>query len=143
MVNRLSSCLHHTPGLVALRKRYWIFSTGFRTREQTRWFHLSTACLKESKTSETIGSTPPIPPEDDLRDVQDIAPNMECYGTGMEVECLIDSPASNREEVLVTQEEVWTKWTSLALLISPFFFWGTSMALMKVCTLTCRNLSGN
>jgi drug/metabolite transporter (DMT)-like permease len=55
----------------------------------------------------------------------------ECYGTGMEVECVFDAETENA--VVAEKEEQYGLDSLLTgmLLISPFFFWGTSMVAMK------------
>lgn len=72
-----------------------------------------------------------------VENLVDLDTNMECVGTGMEVECLID-PSSDAPSVnggVAEADEdlgLGAKVQNLALLVSPFFFWGTSMAVMKV-----------
>lgn len=72
-----------------------------------------------------------------VENMVDLDSNMECFGTGMEVECLIDpvqdgSSLENKVSMDDEDLELGAKVQNLALLISPFFFWGTSMAVMKV-----------
>lgn len=66
---------------------------------------------------------------------------VECLGTGLDVECVVNSQEElpknpinlNEESVLSSSyvlEFVGSAW-EWALLISPFFFWGTSMVAMK------------
>lgn len=85
--------------------------------------------------------------ETDLQDSSSSA-DVDCVGTGLDVECLVSSPTSSAssssspdqtETQIETQnqtqqtllpvslEEVW-EW---AVLVSPFFFWGTAMVAMK------------
>ncbi|KAK3218668.1 hypothetical protein Dsin_012638 [Dipteronia sinensis] len=54
--------------------------------------------------------------------------SFDCVGTGTDVECLV-SPESEKEndEKEEGEMELW-EW---AVLISPFFFWGTAMVAMK------------
>ncbi|KAL2333116.1 hypothetical protein Fmac_014329 [Flemingia macrophylla] len=54
---------------------------------------------------------------------------VECVGTGQDVECLVKSEEKERESQLTPclAEAVW-EW---AVLVSPFFFWGTAMVAMK------------
>lgn len=68
---------------------------------------------------------------------------MDCVGTGLDVECL--APSSETDELLLLQqpeasssfEIEGSSSSSLnalldwALLVSPFFFWGTAMVAMK------------
>lgn len=68
--------------------------------------------------------------------------SVECVGEGQGVTCTIDDTdiqESLRPEDFdstaaagMATDSVRDLW-SLALLISPFFFWGTSMVFMKVC----------
>ncbi|POO03353.1 EamA domain containing protein [Trema orientale] len=66
--------------------------------------------------------------------------SLDCVGTGLDVECLVSSSddqtqtqTQTRTETLtqqnqsITLEEAW----ELAVLVSPFFFWGTAMVAMK------------
>ena len=67
----------------------------------------------------------------------------ECYGTGMEVECVVptvydeeERPVENsgdidQARVASTSGSIGSRVAELGLLISPFFFWGTSMVAMK------------
>ena len=67
----------------------------------------------------------------------------ECYGTGMEVECVVptvydeeERPVENsgdidQARVASTSGSIGSRVVELGLLISPFFFWGTSMVAMK------------
>lgn len=59
---------------------------------------------------------------------------MDCVGTGQDVECLVapeeenkTSAAAAEESLGASLEELW----ELAVLVSPFFFWGTAMVAMK------------
>lgn len=56
---------------------------------------------------------------------------IECIGTGTEVECMIDENSDRiseeRDSDLGLIANLW-EW---AVLISPFFFWGTAMVAMK------------
>lgn len=67
--------------------------------------------------------------------------DMDCIGTGLDVECVVSFPdgdvngrakdvnvvSKNEEEATTVMESV----LSTLLLISPFFFWGTAMVAMK------------
>lgn len=65
---------------------------------------------------------------------------IECVGEGQSVTCSIEEvdspgppdPNSAAPAVLDGPGGV-SELLSLALLVSPFFFWGTSMVFMKVC----------
>ncbi|XP_027336672.1 WAT1-related protein At3g02690, chloroplastic isoform X2 [Abrus precatorius] len=59
---------------------------------------------------------------------------VDCVGTGQDVECLIEaeekeseSLSSSSSSTLCLAEALW-EW---AVLVSPFFFWGTAMVAMK------------
>ncbi|GMH36816.1 hypothetical protein BSKO_04689 [Bryopsis sp. KO-2023] len=66
--------------------------------------------------------------------------DLECVGTALEVECILPETPSdgavNVSEANAELDETEASFTSQVadtlLLISPFFFWGTSMAVMKV-----------
>lgn len=68
-------------------------------------------------------------------DIQDESQSLDCVGTGLDVECLVSSSESDQNKIQTqtnTQnqsplEEAW----ELAVLVSPFFFWGTAMVAMK------------
>lgn len=73
-------------------------------------------------------------------DPEDAAESREsCYGTGMEVECVVNPEYSSDveegvQDTIEKSEDSSTILGSLGtvlLLISPFFFWGTSMVAMK------------
>lgn len=140
LTGMLSSCIHNRiVSIPSGRKGLWGLSPlrlGRTSGHQARFSQQVTKCVKESERLDT-GAVEPVAGVG-----KDQMPDLECFGTGMEVECLIDSPGGDVEEVSVVsdaaEEDVWTKGASLALLISPFFFWGTSMALMKVPQVTCR-----
>ncbi|XVE72040.1 hypothetical protein DITRI_Ditri11bG0006700 [Diplodiscus trichospermus] len=57
---------------------------------------------------------------------------VDCVGTGLDVECLVDSQNGKEETVaeLVEKDKsnILLEW---AVLVSPFFFWGTAMVAMK------------
>lgn len=66
----------------------------------------------------------------------------ECYGTGMEVECVVpgydggdngERPVDEKASSMMktTTSSVGSQLAELGLLVSPFFFWGTSMVAMK------------
>lgn len=65
----------------------------------------------------------------------------ECYGTGMEVECVVpgldmdaerpERDGSIDDDVSLPSSSVGSQMVEVALLVSPFFFWGTSMVAMK------------
>ncbi|KAL4422234.1 hypothetical protein ABPG77_009709 [Micractinium sp. CCAP 211/92] len=72
------------------------------------------------------------------------APQLECFGTGMEVECrvVVDNVdghaappeiAAQEAAAAAAQQEAQgpASVLDILLLISPFFFWGTSMVAMK------------
>ncbi|XP_062150427.1 WAT1-related protein At3g02690, chloroplastic isoform X1 [Alnus glutinosa] len=66
---------------------------------------------------------------------QEGAVDFDCVGTGQDVECVVSSPSSDSEESVALSDDdsaalvrlVW-EW---AVLVSPFFFWGTAMVAMK------------
>lgn len=60
----------------------------------------------------------------------------QCYGTGMEVECTVPEYDRSAGSTAVaststTSTTALSQLVDTALLISPFFFWGTSMVAMK------------
>lgn len=60
----------------------------------------------------------------------------QCYGTGMEVECTVpeyDRSAGSSADASTSTSSTTalSQLVDTALLISPFFFWGTSMVAMK------------
>lgn len=55
----------------------------------------------------------------------------ECYGTGMEVECVFETETENAPVVEKKEHDGLDSLLTGMLLISPFFFWGTSMVAMK------------
>lgn len=77
------------------------------------------------------------PPELSTPDVADLA----CYGTGVEVECVLIEDATkdsvqtkgngNLQPPRGEPEGIGAALLDMALLVSPFFFWGTSMVAMK------------
>lgn len=95
-----------------------------------------------------IGNSTTSGTETDPQDSSSFA-DVDCVGTGLNVECLVSSPTSSsassssssdqtqtpietqnqtQQTLLpVTLEEAW-EW---AVLVSPFFFWGTAMVAMK------------
>ncbi|PSS30120.1 WAT1-related protein [Actinidia chinensis var. chinensis] len=60
---------------------------------------------------------------------------VDCVGTGLDVECLVpdEIPKSPIEGGIVEGElsPFWGQLWEWALLVSPFFFWGTAMVAMK------------
>lgn len=60
-----------------------------------------------------------------------------CYGTGMEVECVVNPEYSNdtqedeQADSIAENTSIIESLGTLLLLVSPFFFWGTSMVAMK------------
>lgn len=60
---------------------------------------------------------------------------MDCIGTGLDVECVLpDGSSKTRAKNLSVSEEeasLVESVLSTLLLISPFFFWGTAMVAMK------------
>ncbi|KAI4295011.1 hypothetical protein MLD38_040715 [Melastoma candidum] len=61
----------------------------------------------------------PEPPELQPRAV-------DCVGTGSDVECVVHVPPSDSQKSSSS-----SSWWELAVLVSPFFFWGTAMVAMK------------
>ena len=74
------------------------------------------------------------------------AADPQCYGTGMEVECTVpeyaerpdasqdpsnSSTSSSTSSTSSSSSTMLSQLVDTALLISPFFFWGTSMVAMK------------
>ncbi|XP_010274925.1 PREDICTED: WAT1-related protein At3g02690, chloroplastic [Nelumbo nucifera] len=74
--------------------------------------------------------------------------SVDCIGTGLDVECVVNSPGANSETDQLLQANsstleiedknaetldlgFATKVLDWALLVSPFFFWGTAMVAMK------------
>lgn len=55
---------------------------------------------------------------------------MDCIGTGMDVSCSV--PDDGRTALADDAAEPLSAFLATCLLISPFFFWGTSMVAMKV-----------
>lgn len=53
-------------------------------------------------------------------------PEIECVGTGLDVECLAEQPPEPPRPWSAAEE--WWEW---AVVVSPFFFWGTAMVAMK------------
>ena len=69
----------------------------------------------------------------DLKDPLNPKPDIECVGTGQDVECVIESDEENEKSVemvgpLGVSMESLLEW---CVLVSPFFFWGTAMVAMK------------
>ena len=58
--------------------------------------------------------------------------DITCIGTGTEVECLIDDEDAVVSTTAWMDESPAERLIDILLLISPFFFWGTSMVVMKV-----------
>ena len=62
--------------------------------------------------------------------------DLACYGTGAEVECVVPEykdavPTPSRRPLESTPPTPLSPFLDTLLLISPFFFWGTSMVAMK------------
>lgn len=56
---------------------------------------------------------------------------VECVGTGLDVECLVSQDEKQDleiEDVEKAESNILLEW---AVLVSPFFFWGTAMVAMK------------
>ncbi|XP_028752758.1 WAT1-related protein At3g02690, chloroplastic-like [Neltuma alba] len=70
--------------------------------------------------------------EMDLKDSLRSPSDIDCVGTGQDVECLIEPDEENGKSVEVESLgisiEGLLEW---AVLVSPFFFWGTAMVAMK------------
>lgn len=70
----------------------------------------------------------------DIKEKEDTqSQSLDCVGTGLDVECLVSSSDQNQNEnqnETQNQSALQQAW-ELAVLISPFFFWGTSMVAMK------------
>ncbi|KAK6267003.1 hypothetical protein QUC31_017840 [Theobroma cacao] len=56
---------------------------------------------------------------------------MDCVGTGLDVECLVSPNEKEETEDEKAKEEESNIWLQWAVLVSPFFFWGTAMVAMK------------
>ncbi|KAL4858588.1 WAT1-related protein [Chlorella vulgaris] len=112
----------------------------FRARRRARGF------LNTAAKAQQVGDKPEPPATASQEPARRQAePRLECIGTAMEVECRIVSEgpehvpvASPKEEVqAMTEAQQNTPHTGLSslldilLLVSPFFFWGTSMVAMK------------
>ncbi|EXC20584.1 putative transporter [Morus notabilis] len=52
--------------------------------------------------------------------------NVDCVGTGLDVECLVEQEAEEAKSWF--SDSSWLEW---AVVVSPFFFWGTAMVAMK------------
>ncbi|XP_062107718.1 WAT1-related protein At3g02690, chloroplastic isoform X2 [Humulus lupulus] len=65
-------------------------------------------------------------------DTQDNTQSLECVGTGLDVECFVESDQPQTQTQTQTQNQTMLEaaW-ELAVLVSPFFFWGTAMVAMK------------
>ncbi|KAL9373247.1 hypothetical protein Peur_035491 [Populus x canadensis] len=65
--------------------------------------------------------------------------DLDCVGTGLDSECLVSEPnldapliqLSSTEKGETATESLIETITETAVLVSPFFFWGTSMVAMK------------
>ncbi|XP_047318129.1 WAT1-related protein At3g02690, chloroplastic [Impatiens glandulifera] len=59
--------------------------------------------------------------------------NMECIGTGIDVECQVSSEKEEEtfKEIGIKDDSFFNTLWEWALVISPFFFWGTAMVAMK------------
>ncbi|XP_011030169.1 PREDICTED: WAT1-related protein At3g02690, chloroplastic isoform X2 [Populus euphratica] len=65
--------------------------------------------------------------------------DLDCVGTGLDSECLVSEPKldapliqlSSTEKGETATESLIETITETAVLVSPFFFWGTSMVAMK------------
>ncbi|CAN6463330.1 unnamed protein product [Victoria cruziana] len=62
---------------------------------------------------------------------------VDCVGTGLDVECVVPEEKKklvsgfDAEKAVETDAEVFSQALEWAVLISPFFFWGTAMVAMK------------
>lgn len=63
--------------------------------------------------------------EDEPSSSSSSSSNVECVGTGLDVECLVE------EEEDQVESEADSPWWEWAVVVSPFFFWGTAMVAMK------------
>lgn len=78
--------------------------------------------------------------EDDRPEPQAQQPPLDCYGTGVEAACVVrDEDEGERREgdggsapSAPAPDDAPLSLAATALLISPFFFWGSSMTAMKV-----------
>lgn len=60
-----------------------------------------------------------------------IEESLSCYGTGSEVVCVVQDGEAEGKPEAVNERSMGQQLMDAALLVSPFFFWGTSMVAMK------------
>ncbi|KAF4356193.1 hypothetical protein F8388_019735 [Cannabis sativa] len=63
-------------------------------------------------------------------DIQEDTESLNCVGTGLDVECFVESDQAQTQTQTQNQSTLEAAW-ELAVLVSPFFFWGTAMVAMK------------
>ncbi|XVF71014.1 hypothetical protein PTKIN_Ptkin12aG0000400 [Pterospermum kingtungense] len=56
---------------------------------------------------------------------------VDCVGTGLDVECLVSQEEKEETEAEQAEKAKSNNFLELAVLVSPFFFWGTAMVAMK------------
>lgn len=109
-----------------LRRTSALFVRGQKpSRHVVRW-----STLPRATPNEEGATGAPTRGQESLGDPQ-------CYGTGMEVECTVpeydrgSATSGAADAEASTSASTLSQLVDTALLISPFFFWGTSMVAMK------------
>jgi hypothetical protein len=110
-------------------------STATTTCQRSRSRHanfISKCSTSSSRKAELEFESSSSQPVDDGGD-------LDCVGTGLDSECLVSEPnldapliqLSSTEKGETATESLIETITETAVLVSPFFFWGTSMVAMK------------
>ncbi|XP_061959724.1 WAT1-related protein At3g02690, chloroplastic isoform X1 [Populus nigra] len=110
-------------------------STTTNTCQRSRSRHanfISKCSTSSSRKAELEFESSSSQPVDDGGD-------LDCVGTGLDSECLVSEPnldapliqLSSTEKGETATESLIETITETAVLVSPFFFWGTSMVAMK------------
>lgn len=92
-----------------------------------------------SKCSTSSGRKAELEFESSSSQPVDDGGDLDCVGTGLDSECLVSEPnldapliqLSSTEKGETATESLIETITETAVLVSPFFFWGTSMVAMK------------
>uniref|UniRef100_A0A6M2EL93 EamA domain-containing protein n=1 Tax=Populus davidiana TaxID=266767 RepID=A0A6M2EL93_9ROSI len=97
-----------------------------RSRRATFISKCSTSSSRKAELEFESSSSQPVDDGGDL----------DYVGTGLDSECLVsepnlDAPLSSTEKGETATESLIETITETAVLVSPFFFWGTSMVAMK------------
>ncbi|XP_024438678.2 WAT1-related protein At3g02690, chloroplastic isoform X2 [Populus trichocarpa] len=104
-----------------------------RSRSRSRHANFISKCsTRSSRKAELEFESSSSQPVDDGGD-------LDCVGTGLDSECLVSEPnldapliqLSSTEKGETATESLIETITETAVLVSPFFFWGTSMVAMK------------